>query len=535
MSAWFAGLAVAVSNSAPLAIVVKATLLFAGGWLAFHLLGRARAAVRHLTLAAVFAMAGALPVLVLAVPAVTVRVDGPADATTPAPAATEATATPLSADRPIVSTPASAPLTTAFAMREIVFLLWGIGAIVSAVPLLRAAWWVRGVRRTALPWPDGANRARRLAGDRGSIAALDIVQHEATATPLTFGSRRPTIVFPPDAADWDGAEVDRALLHELEHVRRRDWLVHGVVRAVCAIYWFQPLAWWAWRRLALDAERACDDAVLAAAEAPSYARQLVDLAGRVAAAEAPAALGMARRSDLSRRVTALLDAGQARGRAGAAIAAATLVGAIAVLGLVSPLRAAYDRDGLSPDAQDVASALVNQVGRSRSQLALDAALYEAVGAGDVPGSRELLDAGADANARVLGDGSPLIAAARRGDLTLAQLLVEHGADANMGVPGDGNPLIAAAADGRAEMVAFLLDRGAEIDRVVEGDENPLITASGEGHLDVVRLLIARGADVNARVLADTYPSGQEWRTPLSMARRGRHDAVVAALVAAGAR
>ena len=66
-------------------------------------------------------------------------------------------------------------------------------------------------------------------------------------------------------------------------------------------------------------------------------------------------------------------------------------------------------------------------------------------------------------------------------------------------------------------------------------------ASGRGRLNVVQLLVARGADVNARVRVDRVferpngAQGGEWRTPLNMARRGGHGAVVAYLLSVGAR
>ena len=74
-------------------------------------------------------------------------------------------------------------------------------------------------------------------------------------------------------------------------------------------------------------------------------------------------------------------------------------------------------------------------------------------------------------------------------------------------------------------------------QLVPDDENALIQASAEGRLDVVKLLVSRGADVNARVFVDSTfekPDG-EWRSPLSMARRGRHAEVVTFLQSAGAR
>ena len=187
----------------------------------------------------------------------------------------------------------------------------------------------------------------------------------------------------------------------------------------------------------------------------------------------------------------------------------------------------------------VTADVIAQAGRpSAGERAMNAGLVDAARLGDVGAMRELLDAGADVNAVVPGDGSPLIAAARRGDMRAVQLLLDRGADVTLEVSGDGNPLIAAARGGHVEIVTLLLNRGADVDHVVAGDENPLIQACETGRLEVVKLLIARGADVNARVLADVYSGNgrveQERRTPLSVAQREGHAAVVQYLLSVGA-
>jgi beta-lactamase regulating signal transducer with metallopeptidase domain len=53
-----------------------------------------------------------------------------------------------------------------------------------------------------------------------------------------------------------------------------------VARSVCGVYWFHPLVWVCWRHLRLEAERACDDAVVRDGEATAYADQLVTHAVR---------------------------------------------------------------------------------------------------------------------------------------------------------------------------------------------------------------------------------------------------------------
>jgi len=291
-----------------------------------------------------------------------------------------------------------------------------------------------------------------------------------------------------------------------------------------------------WRRLCLEAERACDDAVVQRAERTDYAEQLVTMAERMSSVNAQPVLGMANRSDLARRVTALLDATQQRGRAGAFAGASALTAAVLAGSVVAPMRAV----AVSGSPTAVGGGATTEQQRNAPQRVrrltsrLDVALYEAASDGDVEEMTALLGAGANVNAAINGDGSPLIGAARGGHLDAVRLLLDRGAHVDMGVPGDGNALIMAAGAGHAAVVALLLDRNASVDLVVEGDENALINASRNGRLEVVKLLVSRGANVNARIWAPTARTDGEWRTPLNMARRNRHADVEQFLRSAGA-
>jgi beta-lactamase regulating signal transducer with metallopeptidase domain len=448
-------------------------------------------------------------------------------------------------------------------------LLWATGAVLLLGFLANALRQVRALRRSGIPWLAGQTAADALARECGISRPVTVILHEEVPGPVTCGWSRPTIVLPMDARDWSDADRRRAFVHELEHVRRGDWPLQLAARAICAAYWFHPLVWIAWRRLCLECERACDDAVVNRTEQADYADQLLTLAERLARSHAHPVLSMANRSDLSVRVKAVLDRTQLRGRAGASLIAATVAAAGIFVLAVAPVRVGAVPDQQANTAGGRRGSAVRNDRVSAATRAINAAIVEAAEKGDIDEVTDLLNGGASVNAVVPGDGTPLLVAARRGHRRLVQLLLDRGADANIGVagdgnaltgaasqghpeivtmlldrgadvnagvPGDGNALIMAARAGHLDIVTMLLDRGAAIEEVVPGDENALISASGAGQLDVVKLLVGRGANVNARVWVDEdWPDRRpNWRTPLSMAARGGRTDVVRYLRSVGA-
>ncbi|HEX7061822.1 MAG TPA: M56 family metallopeptidase [Woeseiaceae bacterium] len=127
------------------------------------------------------------------------------------------------------------------------------------------------------------------------------------ATPLAWGFFRPVVVLPQDFSRLPPAGQRNALAHEVAHIARWDFLTTYLAWACCAVYWFQPLAWLACRRLMQESEIACDDRVLAnGASGRDYARQLVEVAKTVSALRIRAA-AMADGGSVTRRITAILD------------------------------------------------------------------------------------------------------------------------------------------------------------------------------------------------------------------------------------
>ncbi len=516
--------AAVLSASDELSVAVKVSVALTIGLAAARLGRRAPAAVRHLIMASTVIVGLVLPLASALLPSMAIVVATSDTLRAPLPTQPAASRVVPAMSVTTGGGHSGVSITAALAARSI----WLVGAVVAAGALATASWRLGRLRRAGLPWTEGHKLATDLASQAGVGRRIDVLLHEDIVAPMTCGILWPAILLPADAPAWEADALRRALVHELAHVRRFDWFVILAGRLLCSIYWFNPLAWMLSRRLSLEAERACDDEVVEREEVTQYAAQLVALARGMSTSRAQPALGMAHRSDLSARVSAVLDPAQPRGRAGLLHGGVVVVVSLSFVVALAPLRAVAARP-VNSEATD-----------GRVQLPrvtrMDRALVEAADDGDVGELGALLAAGANIDAAVDGDGSPLIAAARSGHLPAVAFLLDRGADVNLGVPGDGNPLIMAAREGHAAVVELLLDRGADVNLIVDGDENAIIQATGEGHLEVVKLLVARGADVNARVWVEWVygRSGGEWRTPLSMARRGHHPQVVTFLLSSGA-
>lgn len=355
MTATLAGALLTIGSSTALSVAVKATAIAGMAVIAAHVARRSRASIRHLIYAGTLGVLLLLPVWSLVGPALDVEV-ATSTSRTPRydPVALDVPAgDPRArvAARTVDAPEPGSPLSLSALARG----AWAAGMLLVLIPAGVGLWQALRIRRSATPWEDETAVAGVMAAEMGVGRPVDVLLHERVAGPMTCGFARPAIVLPLDARGWADQERQHAIQHELEHVRRGDWLVHCAARLVCAMYWFHPLVWLCARRLALEAERACDDGVLRHADAAAYAQQLVGLARRLAAGGRGPLLAMANGDDLTTRVRAVLDGAQARGRAGRAALAAAVATSVFVMATISPLRtvATAQARASGPDARPV--------------------------------------------------------------------------------------------------------------------------------------------------------------------------------------
>jgi beta-lactamase regulating signal transducer with metallopeptidase domain len=293
--------------------MIKVSLIVLGGLTAASMLRSRSAALRHWVLAAAIVCAGMVPLLEQIVPSWRVPLH---------PSLFGRTVEPLTLMIPVHATQAledlqagdtqSSGFARRFTAQRILAWSWLIGALCSVsmlmIGLARLA--VLTGRSTAVargPWIDLAERLSRAYGLRGRVILL---QSTHPTLLVTWGVRQPKIILPRAADDWPDDRVRIVLGHELAHIRRGDWLTQMAAELLRCAYWFNPLVWVACRRLRLESEHACDDAVLGLGiHGPEYATHLLTLVRTFKQSgttmfPAPA---MARPSSFERRIRAMLN------------------------------------------------------------------------------------------------------------------------------------------------------------------------------------------------------------------------------------
>jgi beta-lactamase regulating signal transducer with metallopeptidase domain len=275
---------------------------------------RGSAATRHTVWTLAIASVLLLPLVSLALPqlpVVLVEVDPKPEFVAPvAMSAVAAEATPLQTSA-IEPPPVPAGEATDFSWSAVVVRVYMVGLLVLLARLIVQRWTVRQFSHRATVVQDGDWMVLlgECADRMGVHRPVRLLRSREHNVPVTFGTRRPSIVIPAIADTWTEDRRRAVMCHELAHVSRFDCLTHTFATAACALYWFHPAVWWIARRLRIERELACDDRVIAVGTEPrEYAGHLLEIAYSFGGRRAPAlAVSMARPGQLEGRMLAALD------------------------------------------------------------------------------------------------------------------------------------------------------------------------------------------------------------------------------------
>jgi hypothetical protein len=181
--------------------------------------------------------------------------------------------------------------------------LWrGTELILSAIRLHRVT------RRATQIQVDETLQALLSSEESGRPAVLCVSAD--VERPSVFGFFRPRVLFPSGLVErLSASELQQVVLHEMEHLRRRDDWTNLLQKIGLMLFPLNPVLFWAERQLCSERELACDDRVLRSSCArKDYAICLTHLAeDSMLRRSLSLALGAwERRPELVRRVHRLL-------------------------------------------------------------------------------------------------------------------------------------------------------------------------------------------------------------------------------------
>ncbi|HEU5458778.1 MAG TPA: M56 family metallopeptidase [Terracidiphilus sp.] len=187
--------------------------------------------------------------------------------------------------------------------------LWTIASLARAIDLGIHSLHLRSLWRNATPLATSDPRLAGLPVLEGPRAP-QLCTTTQLDRPSVIGFFAPRILIPHWLLDrLTPGELRQIILHESEHLRRRDDWTNLLQKLCLVLFPLNPALWFMERRLCREREMACDEGVVRITRAPrAYAACLASLAerGLRRRTEALSLGAWQRRSELARRVHSLL-------------------------------------------------------------------------------------------------------------------------------------------------------------------------------------------------------------------------------------
>jgi len=186
--------------------------------------------------------------------------------------------------------------------------IWFIGFAIVILRLLAGLWIVRSLIRESVPVDDisWSRAVAKCSREVGLNRPIRLLTNHRLGAAICVGTVRAAILLPVSALDWPDEQRDTILRHEIGHIKRHDNITNVLALVVCAVYWFNPLVWWAADRLRICREAACDDLVLESGTRPSrYVAYLLQASSPQGTN--PLSIVLSQISALKKRVLTILD------------------------------------------------------------------------------------------------------------------------------------------------------------------------------------------------------------------------------------
>lgn len=278
-----------------LAVWLRSLILAALGLVAVAALRKQSASLRHAVVVSSLAAIFALPFLGRTVEPTRVA-DLPSDVSV--------MVVPLVASPSGAVHAAATPVSPAEIPYDRIFLgLWLVGVGLGFVRTGRGLWELRShIRHSEVATVDIPLKSKAT-----------VMTDARASVPMTawWGTHR--VLLPPDWREWTADQLASAIRHEEAHIRRGDWYSRLGCQLIAVLFWPNPLVHLLNRNAKALAEQAADDGVLLSGVAPwRYAQDLLQIAKRAQAAAPVAAIPLAEKADVARRIELVLQQNRIR-------------------------------------------------------------------------------------------------------------------------------------------------------------------------------------------------------------------------------
>ncbi len=119
-----------------------------------------------------------------------------------------------------------------------------------------------GVCHVSAMW---SSRLTELGTMVGITRAVVLLESAVIQVPAVLGWMRPVILFPVGMLTaLPAGQLEAILLHELAHIRRRDYLANIIQTLAEGMLFYHPAVWWISSVIRTERENCCDDLVIAA-------------------------------------------------------------------------------------------------------------------------------------------------------------------------------------------------------------------------------------------------------------------------------
>jgi beta-lactamase regulating signal transducer with metallopeptidase domain/ankyrin repeat protein len=152
-----------------------------------------------------------------------------------------------------------------FSVCTFLALVWLVGTI----GLLILTWLVNyrfahHVRNSpAIDDPRLLEIAAAAQSELGLHCPLRLIESAQVKSPAIMGLFHPTLIFPERVRDrFSDEELRFIFLHEFAHLKRGDLILQWLIGMLQILHWFNPVLWFAFRRIRADREPATDALVL---------------------------------------------------------------------------------------------------------------------------------------------------------------------------------------------------------------------------------------------------------------------------------